>query len=141
MRLSVLERGRQPPGPLGGEVFEGLTVDSAIERLRTWKITVKTIFKLEESSDRWMTFDSNGADEFEAAFQSSPESWQKVIGIQFNAEGCCVLAASFFKGDESALRRYPLDTRPAKRISEGELRAIQAIREQLLTRKWWQFWK
>jgi hypothetical protein len=142
MRLTVLEPFRQPPVPTGGHIFDDLTMDSVADKIRQWKLTGRTMFKIEDSPDRWMTFDSQGSDEFEAAFQSSPESWQRVIGTKFNAEGCCHLASRFFSGDESMLYRYPLDTRPAaKKLTDEELRRVQVFQESLATRKWWQFWK
>jgi hypothetical protein len=142
MRLSVLEPSRQPPGPLGGQVFDDLTLDSACDPIQNWKLIGKTLFKLEDASERWMCFECRDSSDFEASFQSSSESWQKIIGIKFNLEGCCELAKSFFNGDESLLYRYPLDKREAsKKLTKEELAKVQAIQERLCTRRWWEFWR
>jgi hypothetical protein len=142
MQLSVLEPSRDPPGPLGGHVFDDLSIESALNQTRDWKITGKTLFKLEDSSERWIIFQTDGASHFEISFQSSPNTWQRIIGVKFNVEGCLELAKEFFNGDESLLSRYPLDSRPAsKRLTKEQLAKAQAIQELLPTRRWWQFWK
>jgi hypothetical protein len=142
MQLSVLEPFRQPPGPIGGHVFYDLALELALNQMRDWKLTGRTVFKIKDSPDRWITFETDGSSQFEASFQSAAVTWQKIIGVKFNIQGCCELAKGFFDGNESLLNRYPLDSRRAsKRLTKEQLAKVQAFQEQIATRPWWQFWK
>ena len=141
MQLRVLEPFRDPPRPLGGQVFE-MALEAALDRLKKWNLTGRTLFQLEESSEHWMSFDTDGTGEFEIAFQQCRGSWYRVIGSRFNAEACSCLAKQFFGGDESQLHRYALDKREAATLSLDD--AIQIADNALADRslrRWWQFWK
>jgi hypothetical protein len=78
--------------------------------------------------------------EFEAAFQLTPDIWQRVIGTKFTAEACGDLATRFFSGDQSLLHRYELQKHVVT-LTYVDLQRMLEVQERLLTRKSWQFWK